>query len=362
MSVVKRHIIFKFLAVNLVVIAFVLVVVWISIDTLAAGYFTTLMEKYHISPEPAHAMFVDAVHKYLVWACLTAAGLTIILSVLMLKRILAPLTRMTQSTGEIAAGEFSGRVPVDSEDEVGQLAEAFNKMAEGLEKLEKLRRHLMIDVAHELRTPLTNMRGYLEALTDKVLPPSPKTLRLLQEETMRIVQLVEDVLDQARADAAHGHLVLEPVDMVSTMNNILEVYTGTIDKKSLDVTVNADSDKIDVSVDRHRMERVLRNLTDNAVRYAPQNSPINIDIKKDIRQLTVSFANIATERFTEDLSFLFERFYRSEKSRSREHGGAGIGLSIVKELVTAHGGKVGALQDESGKLNIWFTLPVNSPF
>jgi two-component system sensor histidine kinase BaeS len=353
---VKRPLILKLLAVNLVVIAFVMAVVWFSIDTLAAGYFVTLMEKYHISPKPAHAMFVDAIHRYLIWACLGAVGLAALLSFLMLRRVLAPLIRMTQSTRDIAAGDFSGRVPVHSRDEVGQLAHAFNSMAASLEKLEKLRRNLMIDVAHELRTPLTNIRGYLEALNDKVLPPSEETFGLLLDETMRLVQLVEDVLQQARADAAHGHLEIEPLDLNVAVNNALAPFTEALRRKDLEVSVHSAQGAAGVPADARRMARVLRNLTDNAVRYAPAGSQLTIDIIASPQEVTVGYINSVQDMVAEDLPYLFERFFRGEKSRSREHGGAGIGLSIVKELVNAHGGTVGA-DLENGRIHIWFSLP-----
>ncbi len=352
----KGHLIFKLLAVNLVVIAFVMAVVWFSIDTLAAGYFVTLMEKYHISPGPAHAMFVDAIHRYLIWACLGAVGLAALLSFLMLHRVLAPLIRMTQSTRDIAAGDFSGRVPVHSRDEVGQLAHAFNSMAASLEKLEKLRRNLMIDVAHELRTPLTNIRGYLEALTDKVVPPSAETIGLLLDETMRLVQLVEDVLQQARADAAHGHLEIESMDLNSAVSAALAPFAEALRQKEMEVNVHAAQGAESVQADAHRMARVLRNLTDNAVRYAPAGSELTIDIQADTRQVTVGYINSVQDMVPDDLPYLFERFYRGEKSRSREHGGAGIGLSIVKELVAAHGGTVGADLVKEDRIRIWFTL------
>ena len=136
--------------------------------------------------------------------------LAVVLSFLMMRRVLAPLSRMSVITREIAAGNFSARVPTGTRDEVGQLARAFNHMAAGLEEIENLRRTLMIDVAHELRTPLTNIRGYLEALNDRVLPFSSETFTLLQNETLRLAELVEDVLQLARADAAHGQLDRQP--------------------------------------------------------------------------------------------------------------------------------------------------------
>ena len=209
----RSYLILKLLAIHLAVIGFVMIIVWLSIDTLAAGYFVTLMDKYNISPEPAHAMFISAVHRYLVWAFIGAMALAVVLSFVLMRKVLAPLTRMNATTRQIAAGDFTARVPVNTRDEVGTLAKAFNRMAESLEEIENLRRTLMIDVAHELRTPLTNIRGYLEALNDRVLPLSDKTLSLLQDETLRLVQLVEDVLQLALADASHGKLNLERTDL-----------------------------------------------------------------------------------------------------------------------------------------------------
>jgi two-component system sensor histidine kinase BaeS len=353
-----NRLIFKLLAINLVVIGFVMSVMWIAVNMLAAGYFVTLMEKYHISPEPAHDMFVSSVHRYLIWASMAALILAVLLSFIMMRRVLAPLSRMTRTTRDIAAGDFSSRVPEVTQDEVGQLAHAFNRMATSLEKLETLRRNLMIDVAHELRTPLTNIRGYLEALDDEVVPPSAETFDLLQQESRRLAQLVEDVLQMARADAAHGHLAIGPVDMAALVHGVLEPFAGRFKEKGVDVTVNVADGLDPVRADHNRMVRVLRNLTDNAARYTPERGRLEIEIAAAQGGLRVAFRNDVETVDPEDLPYLFERFYRSEKSRSREHGGAGIGLAIVKELVKAHGGRVGAELKEGG-IEIWFTLPLD---
>ena len=353
----RRYLITKLLAVNLVVVGFTVGVVWLAIDTLAAGYFVTLMEKYHISPEPAHAMFVDAVHRYLIWAFAGAIGLAVGLSFAMYRRILGPLTRMTAITREIAAGDFSARVPVTTADEVGQLARAFNRMAENLEKTERLRRSLMIDVAHELRTPLTNIRGYLEALNDGVLPPDPATLALLQDETLRLAQLVEDVLDLARADAAGGKLRPTAVDLNAMVADILATFLPATQKRNLTVDLDMPPEPVTIQADREQLARVLRNITDNAIRYAPPNGRIQIAIGRDTASVRVDYANSAAGLQPDDLPHLFERFYRGEKSRSRHHGGAGIGLSIVKELVNAHGGREHA-ELKDGSIHIGFTLPL----
>ena len=352
----NQRLIFKLLAVHLVVIAFTMAVMWLVIDTLAAGYFVTLMEKYHISPEPAHEMFVNAVHRYLIWACLAALTLAVVLSFFMIRRVLAPLTRMTEITQEIAAGNFSARVPKGSKDEVGRLAQAFNYMAENLKKLENLRRSLMIDVAHELRTPLTNIRGYLEALNDGVLPPSKETFSLLQSETMRLVQLVEEVLRLARADAAQKTLKFENVDLCQAVRKAIEPFSQKFDQKELTVDLQLPSSGATVPADPNRITRVLRNLMDNVARYTPRNGKVKIVVAFDADIVRIDFINSVQELAPKDLPYLFERFYRGEKSRSRQHGGAGIGLAIVKELVKAHGGSVGA-QLDGGNIRIWLTLP-----
>lgn len=356
----KRRLIYKLLAINLAVLGFVMVVVWMAIDTLAAGYFVTLMEKYHISPEPAHAMFVEAVHRYLLWAALAAVALAVLLSYLLMRRVLSPLVRMTAISQDIAAGDFQARAPALSQDEVGQLAQAFNHMAASLEKLEDLRRRLMIDVAHELRTPLTNIRGYLEALSDGLLPPSPQVFAMLQEETMRLAGLVEDVLQLAKADAARGHLQREPLDLAELMDTALQNLEPAFSQRSIQVRLNPGQGPLLVQADRQGLSRVLRNLLDNAARYAPAHSQVEISLSAAAGQVRAELSNQAGELVAEDLPYLFERFYRGEKSRSRRHGGAGIGLSLVKELVEAHHGAVGAELDQ-GRLRIWFTLPAGPP-
>ncbi len=202
----KRSLIWKLLGINIVIIGFVMIIVWLAVDYLAARYFVTLMKQYNISPVSIHEMFVQSVHRYLIWASLASFSLAVILSFFLMKRVLEPLNQMTSITRKIASGNYSSTVPIRSQDEVGQLAAAFNRMAESLQAIENLRKTMMIDVAHELRTPLTNIQGYLEALLDGVVPPSKENFDLLHEETLRLVNLVESILLLAKADAARTAL------------------------------------------------------------------------------------------------------------------------------------------------------------
>ena len=352
-----RSLLWKLLGINILVIVFVILIVWLAINYLAAGYFVTLMEKYNISPTSSHEMFVSSVHRYLIWASLAAILLALVLSFLLVKRVLGPLTQMMSITREIASGDYSGRAPITTQDEVGQLAKAFNRMAESLQHIEQLRKTMMINVAHELRTPLTNMQGYLEALIDGVVTPSKETFELLHEETMRLVHLVEDILRLAKADAARVDLHKIPIRMTDLIAQLLDSFQPQFMTKNINVKTQFREEGSGLHADPDKLSQVIRNLLQNAWQYTPPGGIVRIDLESHPGQIKVVFANTGGELAEKDLPFIFERFYRGEKSRSREHGGAGIGLAIVKELIEAHNGHVGA-EIAHDEVRIWFTLPV----
>ena len=352
-----RGLLWKLLGIHILVIVFVILIVWLAVNYLAAGYFVTLMEKYHISPTSSHHMFVSSVHRYLVWASLAAILLAVALSFLLVRRVLGPLTQMTSIAGRIASGDYSGRALMATRDEVGQLAAAFNRMAESLQYIEQLRKTMMIDVAHELRTPLTNMQGYLEALIDGVVLPSKETFGLLLEETMRLVHLVEDILRLAKADAARTDLHKREVSLATLIDQALHPFRPRFDSKGIGVKTLFLEGADRIQGDPDKLSQVVTNLLQNAWQYTPPGGTFRIYTETLPGLIKVVFANTGGELAEKDLPFIFERFYRGEKSRSREHGGAGIGLAIVKELIEAHNGSVGA--EMSGEeIRIWFTLPI----
>ena len=350
----------KILAVNVLVIGLVMAVVWVAVDYLAAGYFSVLMKKYGISPTSSHQMFLDSVHHYLLWGSLGAFVLAVALSFFLTRRTLRPLVQMTDLTHQIASGDYSSRVPINSHDEVGRLAEAFNLMVESLQRIEGLRRSLMIDLAHELRTPFTNMQGYLEALVDGVLPPSPENFRILLEETTRLVVLAEDVLRLARSDNARSDLHLSDLKLSEALVKSYRPLAPGFRQKDIKVKARFPKNADLVRADQDKLFQVYGNLLQNALDYTNRGGRVRIRAEREGDAVRMSFSNSGAEISLEDVPFIFERFYRGEKSRSREHGGAGLGLAIVKELVEAHGGRVGAgLED--GLTTIWFSLPVAGP-
>jgi signal transduction histidine kinase len=352
-----RTLLWKLLGINILVIGSVIVIVWIAIDTLAAGYFMALMEKYNISPTSSHQMFVSAVHRYLIWASLAALFLAVVLSFLLTTKVLRPLRQMTTIAQKISTGDYSGQVPFVSKDEVGQLAASFNRMAESLRRIEGLRKTLMIDVAHELRTPLTNIRGYLEALTDGVAAPTKETFELLHEETMRLIHLLEDVLRLAKADAARMDLHKTEIRMKDLILQELDIFRPQFASKKIRTETRFGKGADRVLADPDKITQAVINLLQNACQYTPTGGLVRINTEQTSAEMKVIFANTGGELSQEDLPFIFERFYRGEKSRSREHGGPGIGLAIVKELIEAHDGHVGA-ETSDNETRIWFSIPV----
>lgn len=338
------------------VIALITGTIWLAFDQLAADYFMVLMDEYMVSPTDTHRAFLTAVHHYLLWASLVALGLAFLLSYLLTRRVLRPLMQMSEASRQIAAGNFSTRVEAAGNDEIGELGRAFNRMSDSLERIEQLRKSMVSDVAHELRTPLTNLRGYLEGLSDGLIPPDRATFDMLQQENLRLVNLVEDLGQLARADAASAYLDRRPVDLAGCIDEMLELYRINIEEKRLRVATQFANIDATVSADRDKLLQAVRNLIDNCLKYTPEGGSVTITGTRTADGLRVEFANDGPGIPEAELPFVFERFFRAEYSRSRDVGGAGIGLAIVKQLIEAHGGQVGAASTP-GETRIWFELP-----
>ena len=222
--------------------------------------------------------------------------------------------------------------------------------------MEQLRRGMVVDFAHELRTPLTSVRGYLEALADGVVQPTRETFTILQDEILRLVRLVEDLHQLTKADAARAYLSRESVNLSDLVHQVLELHRFQFQSRDIEVTTELSEDGTTVLADRDKLLQVLRNLVQNAGQYTPEGGTLRVTAERDADNAKVTFANTYAGVTEADMSSIFERFYRVEKSRSRESGGAGIGLSIVKELVDAHGGQVGA-ELAGDEIRFWFSVP-----
>ena len=355
---IRSRLLWKLLAVNLPVIALVITIIWLSIDFLAADYFAALMRKYNISPTETHRMFLDAVHRHIINTSIFAMIIAVTLSFFLTRRVLRPLYAMAEASRKVSLGDFTARADISSKDEVGQFGMKFNQMADNLEKIENLRRTMLVDIAHELRTPLTTVRGYLEGLADGVIPPAKDTFSTLKDEILRLVRLVQDFHQLTRAEAAKVYLRREEIDLPHLVERVIELYRYDFEAKSIGVNVDFCGDVPVVQADKDKIVQAIGNIVQNAWRYTPEGGEFHVraDANKKKNIVSLIFSNTCEEFPEEDVGLIFERFYRADKSRSRESGGAGIGLTIAKALVEAHGGEVGASYDE-GVIHIWFSLP-----
>lgn len=304
------------------------------------------------------ASFISSVNYSLILAVSIAGLMALLLTFVLSRRILGPIETLTATAREMEKGNLSLRVAVHSKDEIGQLTRAFNAMADGLAQVEALRRNMVSDVAHELRTPLTNIRGYLEAIRDGVARPTSPLIASLHEEAMLLTRLVDDLQELALAEAGQLRLVKQRV----TLGEVVEKATSAVQlelverRLTLDVSVPADLPMVEV--DPERIGQVIRNLLSNAMRHTPPGGTIRIAAALAEDELLVEVRDTGVGIAPEQLPYIFERFFRADHSRARATGGAGLGLSIVKQLVKAHHGRIWA-ESALGEGTVFrFTLPL----
>lgn len=288
-----------------------------------------------------------------------AALVALLLGSVLFFQIVSPVQRLTSAAQKIAAGDLSQRIPTQSQDEIGTLAESFNQMADSLAKHEELRRNLIADVAHELRTPLTVIQGNLEAMLDGILPINPQEIATLRDETALLARLVSDLRLLSLAEA--GQLKLERVstDPAELVARAVEPFRVQAQSSRVELTVETAPNLPSINVDADRIAQVIRNLLSNALRHTPPGGQVTVTCGKDkSHNLLVTVADTGEGIPLDDLPFVFDRFYRADKSRSRTSGGSGIGLAIVKQLVQAHGGKVWVESQPGRGATIGLLLPL----
>jgi signal transduction histidine kinase len=265
---------------------------------------------------------------------------------------------LTAAAQKIAAGDLGQRIPTQSQDEIGTLATAFNQMADSLAQHEELRRNLIADVAHELRTPLTVIQSNLEAMLDGVLPASPQEIATLRDEAALLTRLVADLRLLSLAES--GQLKLERVrtNITELIAHAVEPFRLQAQSGAVGLNLELASNLPQVEVDVDRMTQVIRNLLSNALRHTLEGGQVTVTCKRATsQQLLITVSDTGEGISSDDLPYVFDRFYRADKSRSRTSGGSGIGLAIVKQLVEAHGGKVWVESQPHRGTTFGFTLP-----
>lgn len=303
------------------------------------------------------SLLYKAMGRFFLWGGLVAVAIALIITFFLSRRILAPVKALISAARRLGRGDFSHRVKVDDKSELGELARSFNTMAGDLERAEELRQNMVADVAHELRTPLSNLRGYLEALSDGVIEPDEETIGSLSEEAALLSRLVEDLQELSLAEAGKLKLNRRSQDIARLIKKAVAVVRGRAATKGVSLAVEL-PELPAVDIDPHRISQVLLNLLENAVAHTAEGGAVTLTAERWGGWVEVSVADNGEGIPAKDLPNIFERFYRVDKSRARATGGSGLGLTIAKRLVEAHGGKIKA-QSEPGKGSRFsFTIPV----
>ncbi len=308
-------------------------------------------------PSSSQAAYIASIGRSLLIALAAAGAVAGLLALALSRRITGPLEALTAAARRMAQGDLAPRVPVAGNDEIAALGHAFNGMADALQRTERLRRNLVSDVAHELRTPLANVRGYLEAVQDGLMQPTPAVIASLHEETLLLNRLVDDLQELAQAEAGRLALAPHPAALGELLHKAAQATRPLGNGRQISLTVDAPPDLPLVQVDAERIGQVLRNLLGNAYAYTPPRGSIALAAARRNGHVEVAVHNSGEVIPAEHLPLLFERFYRVDPSRSRDTGGAGLGLAIVKQLVEAHGGRVWAESAPDVGTTFRFTLP-----
>lgn len=299
----------------------------------------------HALPLPPQALrdeeaFISSVNRALVLAGLLSALVALGVMGIISGRILRPVEDLTRAARRMETGDLGVRVTVNSTDEVGELAHAFNSMAHARQRSEHLRTQLVSDVAHELRTPLTNLRCGLEALQDGLSAPTPEAMGSLLEEALMLSRLVDDLQHLALADAGGLRMRREPLNMGELVQRVLAGMTPTAASRGVTLTARIPAVLPELLADATRLGEVLRNLLSNALAHTSSGGRVHVHAESRPGVLLLHVEDSGCGIASEHLDKIFERFYRVDPSRARATGGAGLGLAIVRQLVEAHGGQV----------------------
>jgi two-component system sensor histidine kinase BaeS len=296
---------------------------------------------------------------FFIWGGLIAGAIALLMTFFMSRRILAPVKSLASAAVLLGKGDFRQRVQIRDKGELGQLADTFNSMVSDLERAEQLRRNMVADIAHELRTPLSNIRGYLEAVRDGIKKPNKDTISSLEEEASLLSRLVDDLQELSLAEAGELTLVRQEEDVAGLVRQAVTAVEGQSSARGLSLTVEL-SDKLPpVNVDSHRIGQVLRNLLENAIAHTVAGGTITVTARQHEGYVEVSVTDTGEGIPPEDLPNIFERFYRVDKSRTRATGGSGLGLTIAKRLIEAHGCTIKAHSELGKGSRFTFTLPVS---
>jgi signal transduction histidine kinase len=282
--------------------------------------------------------------------------LAFFLSYWLASRLSRPLAELTSATHDIAAGDYGKQVEAGSTTEIAELGEAFNSLSRSLERNETLRRNMVADVAHELRTPLVTLRGLIEAIQDGVVEPDSATIDSLLEDALLLGRLVDDLQQLALAEAGKLELDLAEADAAEIVRGVAARFETEASSQKIQLALDLPADLPLIQADEARISQVLNNLVRNSLMHVEEGGSITLRVRAAGAAVTFSVEDTGQGIDAEELPYIFERFYRTDRSRARATGGAGLGLSIARGLVEAHGGRIWAESTKGKGTAVHFTI------
>ena len=300
--------------------------------------------------------FLNTLNKLLILTTIITGLFSVVLGLFTAKRISGPISRVIRTSEQISEGNYNGRIDEKSNTkEIVELAESINMLAEKLGRQESLRKRLTADVAHELRTPIANLQGHLEAMIDGIWIADLERLKSCHEETIRLTKIVSDLESLARYENEGMKLNLEQTNISDCVVKVLKSFEKEFRNKRIELRTSISEQYL--NADKDKLTQVFINIISNAIKYTPPGGTVEVTVTGNDSYVRIDIKDNGIGISAEDLPLVFERFYRVDKSRSRETGGTGIGLAIVKSLVEAHGGAVNVISQLGLGSNFTFKFP-----
>jgi two-component system OmpR family sensor kinase/two-component system sensor histidine kinase BaeS len=332
----------------------------IEVEAKTVGYLVANSPEQELLLD-ARQLFLSQLQRNLVFAGLIASAIAVALGALISRAIASPLANLAQAARALSARKWDTRAQPKGTQEIDDVAHAFNNMAESLQQAEVNRRNLTADIAHELRTPLSVIQGNLRAMLDDVYPLERSEIANVYDETRLLSRLIEDLRELALAEAGQIELKPQAIDVSRLLQATADQFAIAADARDVSLTVQPPVVALFAAfADGDRAGQVLRNLINNALRHTPEGGHVSLLASSQGAFVRLSVTDTGEGIAPDDLPLVFDRFYRSDKSRARASGGTGLGLAIAKTLVEAMGGQIGVESQLGQGSTFWFTLPVRS--
>jgi len=317
---------------------------------------------YIMSPMPKVKEARASVFRLFILSIGVSALLSIILVYFLSLRISKPLKEINKAAKVIASGEFKEKVNIKSNDEIGELATSFNQMVTALENLEDMRRDFIANVTHELRTPMTSIRGFVGGILDGTIPPEKHSyyLNIVKDEASRLARLINDLLDLTKMESGEMKLSLRDFDINELIRRCIINLENQIIEKNLEIEANFQKEELYVNGDTDGIERVVINLLHNAIKFTPVGGKINLSAYRSKGKVYVSVEDNGAGIDGDEIDLIWDRFYKSDKSRSKDKTGTGLGLAIIKNIINEHKQEI-KVESEVGK-GSKFTFTLNPSY